>query len=547
VRVLKETGGLKDPTDDWAPSKDDQDASPPHSESRHPEDPRSAFEATAEEVCDPEKIRIRLVGTGQAAQAIMPKKFYSLVREVATGIFRVRAGAILVPAKAAAGAQLQIVESTDKDVEQIVGHGRADGLKAKRIKDDQIPRVESEIAEQKQEVEKTKKDELEADKRVEALRDDGIARNARPGGLLHWVAIAPWVALCLGLLSGAVNTAVLQPQVSNVISVSFIGSYLVAAGLSATFELFSGMAGFLVASLRLPGRAAGALFGLLFLLIVWRLVPGLDALREGKTTGVTVLTVATLCSCYVSFATGYAAASWRDYVDHRQLVKTAGTALGNALDARGVAQEAHRVAMTKLSDLVAQRSVLYELVEKLNDSAGRADAVALGREADGIRADVQVDTINAVATAQVDQEYAAHVEWSEGVAALAYEKARAEELPMGDAIQVAAAPLPRAGLASGLTLLQTAAIAALGLGAIGGFVVGPFLLAVGAALATILLLPCGRFVRWLGVTKPSQVQPPPKVPPIDSPADLSAPLYLAQPDRMTPKYADGGAGTGQAQ
>ena len=127
---------------------------------------------------------------------------------------------------------------------------------------------------------------------------------------------------------------------------------------------------------------------------------------------------------------------------------------------------------------------------------------------------------------------------------MAWEKARAEQLPEGDDIQKPGQETSGAAeQPTGMSLLHTAAIAVLGLGAVLGFVVGAMALAICAGLAAVLLVLGGMRRRTPLAVEPLRD----KQPPIGSPASTEDKRWIFQPDHMTAGYSDGGAGSGTAQ
>jgi hypothetical protein len=546
LRRLTQVGSLDDPTgsDRERDTNDDH----VHDKDWHPEDPPFAFRDTAREVCDPEQIRIGLVDTGKASQAIDPETFEPLLNEVVDGIYRTRAGAIIGPAQLAVGERLKVSESTEIERQQIMRERGADGDKADRLERNEAQRLDKEIAAQQAEISQKEEENRETKSALDAERAKGYPEGWRPGDFLHWVTPPLWAAITLMLIALAINTVLLQGPVSKVVNVSEVGSYLVASGLSVTFEVASAAAGYVLASLRLPGRLGGSIFIALFALIMLKLVGGLDALRESKASGVETLTAATLASCFVAGLTVYAMTTWKDFQLDRRLVLGVGTDLSDALDLHRIAKKNLGAAKDKLGELKQALIGLYAEIERLRDSAARADAAALDREALGTKAAVEADTIGAVATSHVLQEKAANLQWGKGMALLAYFKARREKLrPEAEIHLPTDDPGSKRTSEMRFTSLQKLAIAALAAGAIGGSVLGPLALAVGAVIAAILLLPFGDIGGRRGRRKPPPETELHETPSIDGQADPDNPLYKSQPDHMVAKYRGGEAPPGQHQ
>ncbi len=522
-----------------------EDSSPPHNIKRHPEDPVGAHAAMAREVCDPELIRVYAVHTGKASQAIDPGTFDRLLRRAYRGIARVRAGAILGPARAAAGEELKISATTATDAKRIVADRAADGLRADRLEAYWVPRGELKVRDAKQQREEAEANLAEADALVADVRPAGINPTEPRGGLMEWVRLPPKIALGVGILDIGVTTVVLQPAIAELIPTSELGSYLIAAGISSATILASGAAGFALAALRLSGKVIAAFMLVLFGAIMYKLVGGLDALRAGLDEGVETLTAATLACCFVALLTGYATAAWQDFKRRRELIEAAGSTLGDALAAREQARQALEQAVQDEQTARAELEALHGQIEDLRDSATRADAAALAREAQGTSAEVEIARIDAVARTGVAQEIAANEDWAVSAARFEYERTRAEELPHGERVQ---APMlvgvPAATTQRGLTTLQKIAIGALGAGAAGGLLLTPWAVPVGAGIAAILLVIRRRAGGASGPVEPGTVSGPP---PIGSPADDTNPFYRRQPTRMVAKYRDGGGSVGERQ
>jgi exonuclease VII small subunit len=521
------------------------------SDIRHPEDPPGAYRDTAREVCDPEEIRVSAVATGKASQAIGSEVFQHWLQRAFKGICGVRSGAITGPARAAGGEQLKISATTSKDVKQIVVDRYADGLKADRLEADAIPRASEKVDRAKAEVKQAEEHLWAAQSLVDEVRTEGVQEDARPGGVMQWVRLPPRAAIAVTALDIAITTVVLEPPVSDLIDTQLpYGSFLIAAAVSASLIVASAAAGFALAAIRLPGRAVGALMVGVFAVIMLKLVGGLDALRAGSESGVETLTAVTLASCFVAALTSYAATTWHDFTLRRDRILEAGTPLGDALDARKKARTADEAATSDLAQAEAELEGLWAEIERLRDSAARADAAALTREQQGIAAGVEFATIDSRARTGVAQEVAANEEWAFSMALLAYEKARAEEPPEGDLVQdpdAPTTPLAADGESHRLTGLQKAAIGALGAGGVGGLLLGPIPLVAGAGIAAVLLLLGARRQSRSDAVAVDDDGPPSGPPPIGSPASDDDPLYIRQPDHMVAKYGDGGAMTGEHQ
>jgi hypothetical protein len=133
-----------------------------------------------------------------------------------------------------------------------------------------------------------------------------------------------------------------------------------------------------------------------------------------------------------------------------------------------------------------------------------------------------------------------------------HRKTRAEKLPKDWEVRPVVETSQQTSEA-GLTGLQKAAIACLGLGALAGvigaftnLIAGVIVMGVAAGLASALLLVGswrpGRRARAGGGAVTDTAPPP-----IDSPADQENPLYREQPSYMVAKYRSGGPAGGERQ
>ncbi len=108
---------------------------------------------------------------------------------------------------------------------------------------------------------------------------------------------------------------------------------------------------------------------------------------------------------------------------------------------------------------------LHGKIDGLKESAARSFGRALDRKAQGTAAQVDFAKIKALCATWVDQEIAAHDVWAVAAATMAWEKARAEELPEGDDIRTPERETEEPAAAPhGLSLLQKLAIGVLGVG-----------------------------------------------------------------------------------
>jgi hypothetical protein len=542
---LKAIGHIETPEFDPGPYMSGDDLGGPlHCVARHPEDPSGAFAKAAKEVCDPEVVRAVGVDVGSSSQAIDPESFLHWLDEYLMGVSLVREGAHLIPGKANAGAEQETVATTEKEAAAIVAEGSADMRKAERLEDRTVPRLEVEITGAEKEVREAEVMAEVARAKVEETRPSEPKPESQRGGLFARVPFDPRMLFLIGLVELIVTTVMLEPPVSDLIATEMpFGSYLMAAGISISVLGASGVAGFCLAAVRLPAKWVAAFMVAVFALLLMKLVTGLDALRAGAESGVETLTAATLAAAYVSAVTGYAIATWRDSEAMRASVIAPGTRLGDAMAEQSDAMVTLRVAKDRLANARGALSEMWETIESLHDSAVRCDSRALAREAVGVKAGVKTATIDAVTQAQVRQERASHMQWARGLSVLAYLKARAEDLPVGEAIRtISAAPEQ---VSQGLSALQKSAIAVFVIGAVGGVSYGPVSLVCGALVTGVLLL-VDRYRKKRARDAAAKLALLVRPPSIESAATTDNPLYVPQPDHMVQKYGHGGSTHGES-
>jgi hypothetical protein len=544
---------------------------PPHSAKRHPEDPPGAYQGAAEEICDPEQIRRNADRFGKASQAIDPEWFEWLVRPLYRCVHDVRIGAIVIPARRQIGEQLKRAASTDAAIAEIEQEGIADGEKADRLKAEVIPRVERELGDAE-----TK--EKATDERVTAAREDvgrvraeeeekraRLAAEPRESQWRRWLresganlfsrirfsALKAWLIFIVEMIGSAY---LLAPNVADVIDTSFeVG--LVISGVISLAMLAAGFAaGMGLAAIRLPGWVVGSSIVAAFAAILVKFVPALDALRNAQEAGVETLTAATLAAFLIAMISGYALATGDDQRRTREeedeeceLLKKAGTPLGDVLEVLAEQKSKQQEAKQERERLEQLLAALWAKVENLRDKASRAGAATERRRQEGIEAEVESETIRAVADAGIEQEEAA-AEWAYLIALAAREKAYVEEMP-----KVPDTPPPAVRIQTmeshgrnELSLLQKLALAVAAAGGIASLFLGLIPLGVSIPVAALLVLfdrrQGARRVPAEGSTSPTDQRPR-----IVAAADADNPLYIHQPDHMVPKYRDGGAGAGERQ
>jgi hypothetical protein len=252
---------------------------------------------------------------------------------------------------------------------------------------------------------------------------------------------------------------------------------------------------------------------------------------------------------------GYALATAEDRREAREaeeeadaLRKKAGTPLGDVLQVLEEKQAKQKEAKENCDRLETLLSALWVKVENLRDAASRAAGAAEQRRKKGIEAEVEAETIRAVADAGIEQEEAA-AEWAYLIALAAQEKARAEELP-----KVPEKPVPsaRPGVEAaarergGLTLLQVLALVVAAASGVASLFLGLIPLGIGIPVAALLVL----LDRGSGSRRDGRGGGAPHLerhPRIVPAADIESPLWISHPDHMVPKYGDGGADAGQRQ
>jgi hypothetical protein len=546
---------------------------PPHKAKRHPEDPPGAYQGAAEEVCDPEQIRRNAERFGKASQAIDPEWFEWLARPLYRGVHDVRTGAIVGPARREVGEQLKVAASTEAAIAEIEQEGIADGEKADRLKAEVIPRVEQDLSDSeakekaaeervaaaREDVSRVRAEEEERRARLKLepresmwrrwLRESGANLFSR----VRFTAGKAWLVFLVEMIGSAF---LLAPDVADVINTSYESGLAISAVISIAMLAAAFAAGMGLAAVRLPGWVVGLSIGAAFSAILVKFVPALDALRLAKDTGVETLTAATLAAFLIAMVSGYALATSDDQRraleeedEEHELLKRAGTPLGDALDVLAEEKEKHQEAKKDRNRLEELLAALWAKVEDLRDKASRAGADAERRRQKGIEAEVEAETVRAIAESGIEQERAA-AEWAYLIALASQEKARVEELP-----RVPETPRPavraeavESGGRSGLSLLQILALLIAAAGGVASLFLGLIPLGVSIPIAALLvLLDRQRDARRGPKEDRVPPAPPDQRPRIVTPADDENPLYIHQPDHMVPKYRDGGAGTGERQ
>jgi hypothetical protein len=175
---------------------------------------------------------------------------------------------------------------------------------------------------------------------------------------------------------------------------------------------------------------------------------------------------------------------------------------------------------------------------------------------EGVAADTKIATIVQQAKVVVAQEAAAK-DWAVAIALMAYAKTRAEYIERvvlyDDASSSTGAGAPGGSDTeaddSGLTTRQKLAIAVLGVGAVGGLLAGPLVLAATSTGTAVMLLLTGRRgrSRTAATDASAPEEPAPDPEPVGAAASTDNPFYKRQPDHMVPKYRFGDATAGERQ
>jgi len=530
---------------------------------RHPEDPPDAVADAGQEVAEPEQIRIKAARLGMAAQPIDSGYFRTLVRRLYRSVHRVRAGAVVMPGQREAGDQLKISAATDVAMEGIRADGAADERKAGRIEEKSVPRTEKELEDAKEEVKTTKKELEGRRRRVEELQEDdeqveGTTRIRRSseqrrawegkGGLFGRISISTGKTTGIFIAEVVATTLVLSTKVADVFEAPLELAIPIALALSLAILVASFVAAMAAAAIRLPARIVGLLLVAAYLAVLFKFVPGLDALRESDSEGVQAMTAATLAACFVAGFTGYVTATRedrREEVEERELKKSAGTPLQHALQELAEAEEAYKRAQRRAAQTEAALSQLWEEAERFHDSADRAEVAAMKRGRLGIEADVEAATLEAIAATGVDQEDAA-AEWATVISLVAHEKTRLEELPDERDIQLRLLleDARSSGGNEGMSTLQRIAAGVAGGGALASLAFGVVPIGIGVSAGVLLYL-LDRVGRSAGADLDGE--PEPVAAGIVSPASDEDKGFEHQPDRTRPGYRNDGAKSAERQ
>jgi hypothetical protein len=548
------------------PATANGDGDPPKVK-RHPEDPHDAVADAGQEVTDPEQIRIKAARLGTAAQAIGPDYFEWLTRPLYRWIHQVRAGAVVMPGQREAAEQLKISAATDAELAGIRAGGAADEKKADRIEAKAISRNERDLEDAKAEVVKARERLETCRERVEVLQEaderegrvEGTTRVRRRfrqrrswegrGGLFGRISLSPRKALAVFIAEVLGTALVLATKVADVFETSLEMGAAIAVALSLAILVASFVAAMAAAAIRLPGRLVGLLLVAAYAAVLFKLVPGLDALREADTEGVKAMTAATLAACFVAGFTGYVTATREDRheeVEERELKQKAGTPLRHAMRDLEEADEAHARAQRRVAQIEHSLAELWEEVERFRDAAQRAEVTVSERRRLGVEADAEAAAIEAIVATGVGQERAA-AGWATSIALLAHEKTRLEEPPDENELRIRLS-LNGAGRTDEppkrLSAMQQAALAVLGAGGIASLALGVAPLGIGVPVAVLMFVIDRE--RSRGKVASASEQELARAGIVSPASDESEP-YERQPRRMFPKYRDGGDTPGERQ
>ncbi len=543
----------------------------PRKVDRHPEDPVNALPDAGQEVADPERIRVKAAKLGITSQAVAPDYFEWLTRPLYRAVHDVRSGAVVMPGQREAGDRLKFAARTGADAEKILADGVADAAKASRFGEEVIPRTKQELESAKEEVAAASERLDRSRRRVEELRESddengitagGARSRARSGsrfaieargGLFGRLSLTPRKALLVFIVEILGTTLILSAGVSDALEQPRGISAAIAAGVSVTLLVASFVAAIALAAIRMPGRVVGLLALGVYVAILYKFVPGIEELRAAEGSGQTAMVTATLTACFVAGFTGYVTAvgdDRREEHDARELRREASTPLGHALVELREAEEEHERAQRRCAAHEHELSRLFGEVEELHDASERSKAVAEERVAAGVEAEAEAATLEALSNAGVDQELAAG-RWATLIALLAHEKTRLETMPdEGEPLRVSATGpgSGRAGGGDGLSGMQKGALGVLGVSGLGSFLVGVVSLGVGVPLAVALvLLDQGRRLTRAQGGGEGEGERRTEATPLVSPASDDNQFYIHQPERMVPKYEDGGSTPGEKQ
>lgn len=531
---------------------------------RHPEEPLDAVPDAGQEVVDPERIRIKAARLGIAAGPLDPDYFASLVRSLYRSVHRVRAGAVVMPGQRKAGEQLKVSAATDTAMEGIRADGKADEDKADRLESKWVPRTEKELEDAEKVVEATKGHVEDCRRRVEELQEadeeDGVEGTTRirrtseqrrgwegKGGLFGHLSLSRGKAAGVFGADVVGTTLVLSTKVADVFEAPLELAIPIALALSLAILVASFFAAMAAAAIRLPGRVAGLVLVAIYVLVLLKFIPGLDALRESDSEGVQAMTAATLAACFVAGFTGYITATRedrREEVEERELKKSAGTPLRHAMLELEEAEDDHARARRRAAHIEYALSQLWEEIEQFRDSGARAEVAAMKRRRAGVDADVEAAAIEATVATGVEQERAA-AEWATVISLVAQEKARLEEPPDEKDLRLRLLfeDARSGGRGRGLSTMQRIAVGLVGVGAATSLAFGVVPLGLAMSGAVVLYL----FDQRKREEADLEGEQDPAVEGIVSPASDEDQRFGRQPDEMRSKYGDGGAKSAESQ
>jgi hypothetical protein len=514
-----------------------------HGAKRHPEDPPHALKTGVGEhsLLDPDDQRVNAVDVGIAMQAASEEKFYPELEGEADGLLGIREGAVSGPALEQAGALAKTEATTERDVAQLVTEGAAATTKATQHEARVLPRLASEASKAAADYEKAVKDrdafEDEARRNPTYWTDATAVEPTPVGGPLHWLALTAGRATLAFVVEILLGGFVLSGPVAETFVIDFpFGSVLVAMALSAVLVLVGALIGKALDATGLPVRIAAALFVVAGGFILWKATVSLDALREGEhDKAKVILTAATLGSVYAATLTSYAASVNAFFARRRQLIASIPT----PTDLWRRCWERHESNVAEAKERRDQASAAlkagYEYAEERRAVAAGTDQRSCAREAAGIAAGVDFETLRSVAKVHLDQERS-NRDAAVWAAKLAHTKARAEAYPVPESGSTFEAWQLAGG---GLSPLVKGAIVALTAGAIGGLLGVKLILALGVVVAVILLLLA--LSGWVPSFSSRHVRsaPPEKVPPPVSTlaGNEETPGWKVPPRSTRPKYS----------
>lgn len=544
-----------EPPDNGPPGYDrDSDGTELYAVRRHPEDPGFAAIRNAvgeASLLDPDHWREAWVGLGQATHAVPPELFNPQAEAEADGLLGIRLGAVTGPALQEAGKLARTEATTEREVAGLAVEGLAAANEADRCKTDILPYLEKELEQKTTEHGDavTARDEFvdKARGNPDYWTDAGEVDPTPAGGPLHWLALGANRAILAFIVEIVLGGLVLSGPVAETFVIDFpFGSLLVAMALSAGFVLLGYALGKVLHATGLPVRFVAGLFVAAAAYILWKAIGSLDALREGeRDKAKTILTAATLSSVLVATLTSFAASVYGLFQHRRELIASIPTPVDLWRKRWQQLEQAVDDTQARKEQAEAALAAAHAHIDERKTFAADTDGRCRQREADGIAAGVDYETLKALTAEHRKQEHA-NRDAAVGAAKLAHTKTRAEAYPEPDAIRRFPS-LDESETFGGLNAFHKAAIVALLIGAIGGLLGSQTVLTLGAATAAVLLLlGLSGSARGLGSTRKATTTPVKQPVPVSAlPGVEDAPGWKVPPRSAKPKYTSAPNDTAQ--